>query len=234
MNLWQSFFNIPRAQLRSSAAPGVTDPSQAAKCNLNTLVAGKLCGLKLQCLSYLSLITFFKAVEIICVIIWRLRDAQQGKVVGEMTESREFLPSIPFPVCCPSTCSPCPSSGMNPWEDQCPVLGFSPPSAPGIAAGAEQSVGRGWSSGLHTQSPSPARGKCPPRNSQRELFPPFPLLPPQSLHPRACNLLFSLLKFKLVILEHLWSRLMTHSSCTAPSWQSTELGPHLGDEFLPT
>lgn len=49
MNLEQSFFNIPRAQLRSAAAPGVTDPSQAAKCNLNTPVAGKLYGLKLQC-----------------------------------------------------------------------------------------------------------------------------------------------------------------------------------------
>lgn len=102
MNLWQSFFNIPRAQLRSSAAPGVTDPSQAAKCNLNTLVAGKLYGLKLQWLSYLSLITFFKAVEIICVIIWRLKDAQQRKVEGGMSENREFLPKIPFPVCCPS------------------------------------------------------------------------------------------------------------------------------------
>lgn len=58
------------------------------------------------------------------------------------------------------------------------------------------------------RDPGMGKGKCPPGISSRNclLLPShLPELPraASGLHPRACNLLFSPLKFKLVIPEHL-------------------------------
>lgn len=63
MNLWQSFFNIPRAELWRSSPPGVTDSSPATKCNLNTFMAEKLYSIKFSVSDLPFLNHIFMAVK---------------------------------------------------------------------------------------------------------------------------------------------------------------------------
>lgn len=121
--------------------------------------------------------------------------------VGEMPQRGEFLPKMPFPVCWPLSAATAPLQGRIPKSSSA-KCSDSPPSVTDccrIAAG--QGAGQGCSAGRNAL----------PGISCRNCFLPPPHLPHLlcaacGLHPRACNLLFSLLKFKLVTLEHLWSR----------------------------
>lgn len=126
----------------------------------------------------------FKAVEDICVIIWRLKDAQQRKVWGRCPRAGNSCP-ISHSLSLHLQALPLSRDGSLKAAVQSAVM-FSPICSwlPWECSRTGAPMGeRGWSSGMLTQGPSPAGRNALPLISSRNCS--LPSLS-SATSPRSC------------------------------------------------